>query len=232
MVIKPKLRPVKPRQFAPRSDSFKLRPSESTRKERISVQGIAEHASKEGTLVHYHLGKKSSIPLHGTWDTHRHNRYGFIKELGRGGFGKVILVEHASSGQLLTLKRVRPMDTFALSGEERLSLQHPFIVQLMGSFISRRENGDQDRVLLFEFCDGPMFSAFMRRVPEYVKEHAAFFAAQLVLCLKHLDYARVVHRDVKPDNILIVKGGYLKLADFGLATRSFDFACLSQDDTY
>jgi len=164
----------------------------------------------------------------GKWDVNK-MKYKFIKELGRGGFGKVILVEHTPSGHHFSLKRVGKQDGFALSGEERLALQHPFIVQMMSSFIDERPgdgNGPM-RILIFEYCRGPMFSVFCRRAPQYVAEHAPYFAAQLVLTLKHLDEARIVHRDVKPDNVLLEcdqdgTGIYLKLADFGLATRWSD----------
>jgi len=57
----------------------------------------------------------------------------------------------------------------------------------------------------------------MRKQPIFLEEHVKLYAAELVLALEYLHSQNIIHRDVKPENILLSRDGHLCLADFGLA---------------
>jgi serine/threonine protein kinase/Tfp pilus assembly protein PilF len=146
--------------------------------------------------------------------------------LGEGGMGEVYLVEHSSSGDLRAAKVMRTRDSAtsaALVGfrQEALSLlnvgTHPFVVQL---FDIREEA--KDIVLLMEYV-APVSGCttvedFITRNQDYNDRLIGAWAVQFCVGMEHaLTCGIAAHRDIKPTNLLIGSGAFLKIADFGLA---------------
>lgn len=141
------------------------------------------------------------------------SRYRYVSHLGRGGFGAVTCVRDTTTGLLFSVKstgksHLRPV--------ERRALRHPFIVRMRNSWLVSSKG---DRVLLFDFVRGPELRHLLQRAPTLVQSNAQFYASQIASAIGYLSRRGIVHRDIKPDNVLMCEKGYLKLADFGLATR-------------
>merc|ERR1719394_434795 len=95
-----------------------------------------------------------------------------------------------------------------------VGIRHPFIVNLEAFF--------QDRFFLYlvlELVQGGEFFSLLRKTGVLQLPHAAFYASQIVLIFQFLHKNKIVYRDLKPENLLIGKDGYLKLTDFGFAKR-------------
>ena len=146
--------------------------------------------------------------------------------LGQGGMGKVYLVEHSGSGDLRAAKvmRVSSSATGAdLVGfrQEALSLlnvgTHPFIVRLFDV----REQA-KDTVLVMEYV-APVSGCttvqdYIARTQDYNDRLIGVWAVQFCVGMEHaLRCGVAAHRDIKPGNLLIDSGVFLKIADFGLA---------------
>ncbi|XP_059618164.1 rho-associated protein kinase 2 [Phlebotomus argentipes] len=144
-----------------------------------------------------------------------------VKVIGRGAFGEVQLVRHRSTQKVYAMKRLskfamikRPDSAFFW--EERHILAHAnsdWIVRLHYAF--------QDCKYLYMVMDympgGDMFSLMsMYEIPE---NWAIFYTMEIVLALDTIHNMGFVHRDVKPDNMLLDSLGHLKLADFGTCIR-------------
>ncbi|XP_050309510.1 rho-associated protein kinase 1 [Anthonomus grandis grandis] len=145
----------------------------------------------------------------------------YIKVIGRGAFGKVQLVRHKHTRQVYAMKRLSKADLIKRSDsaffwEERHIMAHAkseWIVQLHYAF--------QDAKHLYMVMDympgGDIVNLMLNyEIPE---TWAKFYTMEVVLALDVIHSMGFVHRDVKPDNMLLDKHGHLKLADFGTCMR-------------
>ena len=95
---------------------------------------------------------------------------------------------------------------------------------LHSSFIARGLYSFKSHTHLFmvmEYMKGGDMSTLLEDSGYFVEEMAKYYIAQLVLALEQLHTGGVVHRDLKPDNILLNKWGHIKLTDFGLSETGF-----------
>ena len=159
--------------------------------------------------------------------------------LGRGGFGLVYEAVDVILERPVAVKTIRH-DVFSSQGhfhdfkgrfhrEARAAarLNHPSIVAIY-------EAGEHDGVLYLamELVRGGSLRGILRARQSLPVEEALAFASQLLDALGYAHEHGVVHRDVKPENILVAPEGRLKIADFGLArTISDQAATLTQDGT-
>ena len=157
--------------------------------------------------------------------------YTLIRQLGRGGMGVVHLARHEPTGQAVALKLIVPEVAAARSAVDRFSrevsvlrkLKHPHIVELFEHGVSR------GRIwFAMEYVAGPNLDELTRRHSgPYPVGRACRVALQVLRALDHAHALGIVHRDVKPENILIGPGPegmdrhraprVAKLSDFGLA---------------
>jgi serine/threonine-protein kinase len=139
--------------------------------------------------------------------------YALVRRLGSGGMGEVWLGQHIVSGGLGAVKRLLPgaqsrhvRDFFAREGRAIARLAHPHIVPVF-------EVGDGH--LVTGFIDGANLS---RRLQTPIDPATAIrITRQIAAALAHAHERGVVHRDVKPSNILLDSQGNAFLADFGVA---------------
>lgn len=151
-----------------------------------------------------------------------------ISVLGRGHFGKVILAEYKSSGDYYALKALKKTDIIqrdeveSLMSERRIfevinSTKHPFLVNLFACFQTR-----QHVVFVMEYaCGGDLMMHIHSDV--FTEPRTVFYAACVVLGLQYLHEHNIVYRDLKLDNLLLDREGYLKIADFGLCKEGMGF---------
>ncbi|CAG9768355.1 unnamed protein product [Ceutorhynchus assimilis] len=144
-----------------------------------------------------------------------------IKVIGRGAFGKVQLVRHKHTRQVFAMKRLSKADLIKRSDsaffwEERHIMAHAkseWIVQLHFAF--------QDAKHLYMVMDYMPGGDIVNLMSNYdiPETWAKFYTMEVVLALDIIHSMGFVHRDVKPDNMLLDKHGHLKLADFGTCMR-------------
>ena len=96
------------------------------------------------------------------------------------------------------------------------SISHPFIVNMNGF--------DQDTRCIYiiqDFIRGGEFLTLLKQKRTLDIDCARFFATQMVLMLKYLHNNNILYRDLKPENMLVDKSGYLKFIDFGLSKKVY-----------
>ncbi|KYB27402.1 Rho-associated protein kinase 1-like Protein [Tribolium castaneum] len=144
-----------------------------------------------------------------------------IKVIGRGAFGKVQLVRHKHTRQVYAMKRLSKADLIKRSDsaffwEERHIMAHAsseWIVQLHFAFQDAKH-----LYMVMDYMPGGDIVNLMSNY-EIPEKWAKFYTMEVVLALDVIHSMGFVHRDVKPDNMLLDQNGHLKLADFGTCMR-------------
>src|ERR1700724_1027617 len=153
--------------------------------------------------------------------------YTGLKALGSGGFGDVVLAVHDASGVLVAIKYLRP-DLLAdqefagmFRGEAAVlaSLDDPNVVRLYEYVES-----PAGAAIVMELVDGVSLRDMLARKGKTTAEAALVVLQGSLLGLAAAHRRGVVHRDYKPENVLIDGAGVSKLTDFGIAARTGDSA--------
>lgn len=147
-------------------------------------------------------------------------RFRKIEKLGEGTYGVVYKAQDRQNQDIVALKRIR------LDSEEEgvpctalreisllKQLKHPNVVRMHHVLHS-----DKKLTLVFEFCDGDLKKYLDANGPPELQVVKSFLH-QLLKGIAYCHESRVLHRDLKPQNLLINTKGELKLADFGLARQ-------------
>eukprot|EP00871_Galdieria_phlegrea_P001862 jgi/Galph1/2677/GphlegSOOS_G1343.1 len=159
--------------------------------------------------------------------------------IGEGAYSKILRATHKPTAKEYAVKVVSKQMARKLGQEgrlrnEQLCLQmvmgHPFIVRLASLF-------EDEGFLYFviEFCPygdmNNLIKQARRKNKVLSKDTIRFYAAELVSALEKVHREGIIHRDVKPQNILIGDRGHLKLTDFGIAARVQSSSSEYEEDT-
>ena len=144
-----------------------------------------------------------------------------IKVIGRGAFGEVQLVRHKFTAKVFAMKLLSKYEMIKRSDsaffwEERDIMAHAnseWIVQLHFAFQDQRY-----LYMVMDYMPGGDLVNLMSNY-EVPEKWARFYTAEVVLALDAIHSMGFVHRDVKPDNMLLDASGHLKLADFGTCMK-------------
>ncbi|KAG0257269.1 Serine/threonine-protein kinase [Mortierella polycephala] len=143
-----------------------------------------------------------------------------VKVIGKGAFGEVRLVQKQDSGKIYAMKTLRKADMhkkdqLAHVRAERDVLaesESPWVVQLYYSF-----QDPQYLYLIMEFLPGGDLMTMLITYDTFSEDVTRFYIAECVLAIEDIHKMGFIHRDIKPDNILIDRSGHIKLSDFGLS---------------
>jgi len=156
-------------------------------------------------------------------------RYRLVGLLGRGGMSAVYKAVDERNGRTVAVKIVRagdPLLAQRMAQEARAleRLRHPGLVRLLDVGVAHGQP-----FLVMELVDGPTLAATLRGGP-LGAEGSAALGARLGDALGYVHAQGIVHRDVKPSNILLSAGGEARLGDFGIA-RLLDASTLTVNGT-
>uniref|UniRef100_A0A8C7D5I9 non-specific serine/threonine protein kinase n=1 Tax=Oncorhynchus kisutch TaxID=8019 RepID=A0A8C7D5I9_ONCKI len=148
-----------------------------------------------------------------------------VKMIGRGAYGEVQLVRHKASQKVYAMKQLSKFEMIKRSDsaffwEERDIMafsNSPWVVQLCCAF-----QDDLHLYMVMEYMPGGDLVTLTMNY-DMPEKWVRFYTAEVVLALDAIHSMGFIHRDVKPDNILLDQNGHLKLADFG--------TCMKMDST-
>ena len=157
---------------------------------------------------------------------------GYIREekLDAGAFGEVYKVRHIETNEVYALKVIKcnsDEDLNNVVGEMKVlsKLSHPNIVRYFEGTCEQNESFTADLSLMFEYCSGGNLN---KRLQQYSSKKINLkWMRQLAHAISYLHSRNLVHRDLKPDNILLSSTDDIKVGDFGF---SRDFVAMKRED--
>lgn len=150
-------------------------------------------------------------------------KYKVLEPIGSGGMADVYLCEHTSmkhkvAVKILPIEKLKDpslLGRFKREAQAIAALNHPNVVRAFDL-----DNEGNLHYLVTEYVDGCNLQDYIKKNGPIAPERAANFIAQAAAGLQHIQEADLVHRDIKPGNLLLDRSGVVKLLDLGLARFS------------
>jgi predicted Ser/Thr protein kinase len=170
----------------------------------------------------------TSSPREATMKTHL-GHYEIVSELGRGGMGVVYKGYEPALGRHVAIKELSPslahdpnlVERFLREARSMAALSDPHIIQVY--FIGTDEHTQQP-FFAMEYIDGESLSGTLKRERKLSVENALKIMHQTAQGLATAHDKGVIHRDIKPGNLMLTQRGQVKIADFGIALATQDIS--------
>lgn len=142
-----------------------------------------------------------------------------LRLIGKGAFGEVRVCRDIHTGMLVAVKKLKKAEMVRRGQVDHVKAErnvlaevsHYAIVKLMYSF-----QDEEHLYLVMEYLPGGDLMTLLIRLEILTEDMSRFYLAQTVLALEAIHKAGYIHRDIKPDNLLLDAAGRMKLSDFGL----------------
>ncbi|HSG69626.1 MAG TPA: protein kinase, partial [Planctomycetaceae bacterium] len=163
-----------------------------------------------------------------------HPRYRIVDLLGKGGMGDVYQAEHIVMNRPVALKIInrelvkksQAVERFRREVHAAARLSHPNIVTAHDA-----EQAGELHFLVMEFVDGIDLSRLVKERGALPVHEACDYARQAALGLQHAHEQGMVHRDIKPHNLMVTADGTVKILDFGLAGFATESALMEAEES-
>ncbi|XP_010247369.1 PREDICTED: serine/threonine-protein kinase 38-like [Nelumbo nucifera] len=152
--------------------------------------------------------------------------------IGRGAFGEVRLCREKSSGNIYAMKKLKKSEMLSRGQVEHVRAERNLLAEVASHCIVKLYYSFQDAdylYLIMEYLPGGDMMTLLMREDTLTESVARFYIAQSVLAIESIHKHNYIHRDIKPDNLLLDKNGHMKLSDFGLC-KPLDCRALSTLD--
>jgi eukaryotic-like serine/threonine-protein kinase len=191
--------------------------------EAMTAEQFVEELVRRGLVTPFH----TSNLLKGRWRGFFVGKYRLLELLGVGGMGQVYLAAHETMRRLVAIKllTLRPgadpsiLPRFQREARAMAALDHPHIVKAFDA-----DKDDKIHYIVLEYVDGLSLNDLVRQRGTLTLDRAANYICQAAIGLHHAHQMGVIHRDIKPGNMLIDRDGLVKILDMGLARLYHDSA--------
>jgi serine/threonine-protein kinase len=162
----------------------------------------------------------------------RLGEFQILRKLGEGGMGAVYLAYHDGQRGYFAIKVLSDslalnqnyVDRFYREARSGTALNHPNIVRCL---TVGQDRATSKHYMVMEYVDGPTAQVLLEAQGKLPLGDAVHIVLDVARALEHAHSRNIVHRDIKPGNILITRSGVAKLADLGLAKRMDEASSLT-----
>ncbi|KAJ6219144.1 hypothetical protein RDWZM_004956 [Blomia tropicalis] len=144
-----------------------------------------------------------------------------LKVIGRGAFGEVRLVQKSDTGHVYAMKILRKADMLEKEQVAHVRAERDILVEADHQWVVKMYYSFQDTInlyLIMEFLPGGDMMTLLMKKDTLTEECTQFYIAETALAIDSIHKLGFIHRDIKPDNLLLDARGHIKLSDFGLCT--------------
>ena len=145
-----------------------------------------------------------------------------IKIIGKGAFGEVRICKHIPTGDIVAIKKMKKEEMHKKNQVLHVRAERDVLSEAKNQWIVELKFSFQDQKFLYlgmEYLPGGDLMTLLMARDILPEEDSKFYAAEMVLAIESVHDMGCIHRDLKPDNVLIGKDGHIKLSDFGLSKK-------------
>ncbi|KAJ5047097.1 uncharacterized protein L3040_002940 [Drepanopeziza brunnea f. sp. 'multigermtubi'] len=149
------------------------------------------------------------------------DNYQTLKIIGKGAFGEVKLVQKKQDGKVYAMKSLIKSEMFKKDQLAHVRAERDILAESDSPWVVKLYTTFQDYdflYMLMEFLPGGDLMTMLIKYEIFSEDITRFYIAEIVLAIEAVHKYGFIHRDIKPDNILLDRGGHVKLTDFGLST--------------
>ena len=146
--------------------------------------------------------------------------YESLSIIGRGAFGEVHVCRNKKTNEIVAIKKIKKSVLLQKNQIKHTKDEQDFLSKIKSNWIVELKYSFQEGDFLFlimEFLQGGDLMNLLITKDTLNEEEAKFYLCEIILAIESIHNLNCIHRDIKPDNILIGKNGHIKLSDFGLA---------------
>merc|ERR1719226_462101 len=177
--------------------------------ESVIVEKRNQHAAKETEFLRL---KRSRLGV---------DDFEAIKVIGKGAFGEVRLVQKIDTGHVYAMKILRKADMVEKEQVAHVRAERDILVEADHQWVVKMYYSFQDPAnlyLIMEFLPGGDMMTLLMKKDTLSEDCTQFYVAETALAIDYIHKLGFIHRDIKPDNLLLDSNGHVKLSDFGLCT--------------
>lgn len=139
--------------------------------------------------------------------------------IGRGAFGEVRLCREKTTANVYAMKKLKKSEMLRRGQVEHVKAERNLLAEVDSNCIVKLYYSFQDEeylYLIMEYLPGGDMMTLLMRKDTLTEDESRFYVGQTVLAIESIHKHNYIHRDIKPDNLLLDKNGHMKLSDFGL----------------
>ncbi|KAG6593059.1 Serine/threonine-protein kinase CBK1, partial [Cucurbita argyrosperma subsp. argyrosperma] len=152
--------------------------------------------------------------------------------IGKGAFGEVRICREKTTGQVYAMKKLKKSEMLRRGQVEHVRAERNLLAEVDSNCIVKLYCSFQDDEFLYlimEYLPGGDMMTLLMRKDTLTDDEARFYVGEIVLAIESIHKHNYIHRDIKPDNLLLDKFGHLRLSDFGLC-KPLDCSTLQEQD--
>ncbi|KAI4301077.1 hypothetical protein L6164_034393 [Bauhinia variegata] len=152
--------------------------------------------------------------------------------IGKGAFGEVKVCREKTTGHVYAMKKLKKSEMLRRGQVEHVRAERNLLAEVDSNCIVKLYCSFQDEeylYLIMEYLPGGDMMTLLMRKDTLTEDEARFYVGETVLAIESIHKHNYIHRDIKPDNLLLDRYGHLKLSDFGLC-KPLDCSTLQEQD--
>ncbi|KAJ8899519.1 hypothetical protein K2173_018493 [Erythroxylum novogranatense] len=152
--------------------------------------------------------------------------------IGKGAFGEVRVCREKTTGNVYAMKKLKKSEMLRRGQVEHVKAERNLLAEVDSNCIVKLYCSFQDDeylYLIMEYLPGGDMMTLLMRKDTLTDDEARFYVAETVLAIESIHKHNYIHRDIKPDNLLLDKYGHLRLSDFGLC-KPLDCSTIQEGD--
>ncbi|XP_044498665.1 serine/threonine-protein kinase tricornered-like [Mangifera indica] len=152
--------------------------------------------------------------------------------IGKGAFGEVRVCREKATGHVYAMKKLKKSEMLRRGQVEHVKAERNLLAEVDSNCIVKLYCSFQDDeylYLIMEYLPGGDMMTLLMRKDTLTEDEARFYVGETVLAIESIHKHNYIHRDIKPDNLLLDRDGHMKLSDFGLC-KPLDCSNLQEKD--